>query len=282
MARRWRYPRARRGDFFDVVPTPPPPATAGWVPGTVRATARPRCGQPSRGRYAEPAWPETPPPAAPDHLPGFVRQRTRRSAAAGSRGTFTVVPPSLPWTPSRTGRARPRPVAVRPTGRHEPPWAPGRPPPAITRRRGWAPSTRSAVRYEPPWIRPAPPASLRPRRRPWTLRAGCGRFHEPVWPQVAAESSVWRPGVVCARRRPSAAALPVRGRFAEPFWPAVAPAEGALYHAHRDTTTAVAATRVVATATDPTRSTAATGAADRSAASTGHADRTPPTMTAGG
>lgn len=63
MARRWRYPRSRRGDYFDVPIAPvvvPPPV---WVPDLVEPHGwHPRWPsfRPRRGRLAEPPWPWPP------------------------------------------------------------------------------------------------------------------------------------------------------------------------------------------------------------------------------
>lgn len=247
MSRRWRYPRNRRGDFFDIPRVTPQPID--WTRRT------PRRGLPiRRGEFLT-----GPPPqvqqAAPPAIPAIIRQRPRAGARL-RRGVYWPAAPASGWSSDTLVSAtRTRSLVAR-RGRFL--WSPQGPPPAMPRaasrrtkslvtRHGrflqvppvaapvvtpWPPGSvqgrrvrsasvrRSRFQVFPPAgqipIVPAvPPGIIRSRLRPATRRR-CGRFFLQPAPQIAPQPSVWQPETLSGRRRPW---RPVRrGCYFEPPW----------------------------------------------------------------
>lgn len=100
MSRRWRYPRSRRGDFFDIVPPGPAPAATPFLPAFQEPSgrnARLAGTRTSRGRFL---------PVIPAVCPPPARLARRAGARPGvlRRGDFYLVPfatptPPTPWIP---------------------------------------------------------------------------------------------------------------------------------------------------------------------------------------
>lgn len=236
MSRRWRYPRARRGDFYTVVPTaalaaPPPPA-----PPYVRRGAR-WLPLPRRASYAEPVWipPATPPAAVP--VPSFTQ--TRRRIGVIRRGEFFTVPwpivapagpgPLVPpyRRPSTRRLAAPRrgefwllPLVGQ---------APAAPQPVPTwpsRARIRPSFVRRGIYAEPPWTLPQAPAMVQPSpflapRRPRGCIARRGRFG---WVPLIVIPPAGPGPLVPARlvpRRPASIHMAHRGSWYSPAWPAI-------------------------------------------------------------
>jgi hypothetical protein len=198
MLRRWRGAWPRRSKFFQVPPAPVAPAAPSYPPAfTEQAGSRPR-GRPAprRGAFHEPPWAAIV-PAAPTWPPTFGGRSSRRAALARRRGFFAVPPLRLP-------------------------------PPAFGEQAGACNRLLLARRgrfYGPlPAVVPAAttlPGWVRARQKPVSARRGA--FHEPPWPPVAVQPSVWRPDPVQQASR--LAGRPTRrgGRF-DPPWPQVAAA----------------------------------------------------------
>lgn len=234
---RW-LPKLRRGRFGEPV----------WPPvvyGTGMAAMLGDGSRPERliehhrrlrsRRFHEPPWPQV---AAQPSVwrPSIIHPLGRMAGRPTRRGQFwepvwaqIPVQPSV-WRPDLVQQiAR---LAGRPIRRgvfHEPPWPPAAPaqppafPPIALRRQRppIGPARRGRFTQVPP--RPAgAPAFLRSRSRPIpSLRRRW--FHEPPWPQIPVQPSVWRPTL---HTRPGVrgrfAAKLRRGRWFEPGWPQVA------------------------------------------------------------
>lgn len=189
-------PRARGGRITPVIPAPL--AGGGGVP------------TPETIRRPEPRW---------------LFQRRGRVTALPLVGAAQPAPPAYP---PQTLRVDVRLLRTRRGELAEPPWPQAAPPPAwvpdaVTSRRPAGVRPRRGRQTQIPPQPTGIPASFRIRLRPApSLRRG--HLHEPPWPQVVPQPSVWRPNP--ARRTgawPRFAAYQRRGNLCEPPWPQQAP-----------------------------------------------------------